>query len=148
MPRIEIINVCFTLMFVFISCKKENTIEPKTEPHSPYTIKYGETLTLPSLDLKIGFREILEDSRCPIGVMCFWQGRARINVWIVTSVTDTITIAPMIYGNSSKEDTIHHIPTDTLGYRITLQQLDPYPVFGDTTHTITDYTALISIIKK
>ncbi len=65
-----------------------------------------------------------------------------------TSGTDTIPFTPTIDGYSGKEDTLHHIPIDTLGYRITLLQLDPYPVYGDTTHTMNSYSALINIVKK
>jgi len=148
MLRDRKIDFIFILMIVFISCKRESTVDPEIEPLSPYTIKYGETLHLPSLDLKVGFREVLEDSRCPIGVICCWQGRARIDVWMIISRADTITIAPMIFGNSGTEDSLHHIPTDTLGYRIMLLRLDPYPMFGDTALTKADYTAFISIVKK
>jgi len=146
MLRNEIIK--FFIILTFISCHDQNIIEPETEQLSPYTIRYGESLTLPTLDLKIGFLGIIEESRCPIHVMCFWEGRAMIDVRMQTSTIDSIIITPTIYGSCRKEDSLCHHPIDTVGYRVTLLQLDPYPVYGDTTHTIADYTALISIVKK
>ena len=138
------------IVFVlFISCKKENTNEPERETQSPFTIKYGEVLSVKSFDLKVGFRDVITDSRCPTKYACVWAGVAVLNLWIKTSNIDTIRINPLIYGNCWKEDTARQVSIDTIGYHITLMQLDPYPVvFGDTTYSKSDYNALVNIVKK
>ena len=42
----------------------------------PFRLRYGEHKTIEPEGLKITFQEVIEDSRCPRGMVCFWEGRA------------------------------------------------------------------------
>jgi hypothetical protein len=74
----------------------------------------------------IRFDSLLTDSRCPTGMMCYWEGEAVIRVqW--TRMTRTADFTLKLSGSTTAQHSDAHIPFDTLGYRFTLQQLDPYP---------------------
>jgi hypothetical protein len=87
------------------------------------------------------FDSLLAESRCPIGMMCIWAGEAVIRVqW--TRMTRTSSFTLKLPGGANAQNAGAHIPFDTLGYRFTLQQLDPYPdphiriAYGSYTATI------------
>ncbi len=41
-----------------------------------FTLALGQTSSIAEEGLKIQFIEVINDSRCPINVTCFWEGRA------------------------------------------------------------------------
>ena len=43
-------------------------------------MKIGETAKLSEIGLELTFWNVAEDSRCPIGVTCIWEGRAVIQL--------------------------------------------------------------------
>lgn len=45
---------------------------------SEFEIPYGATAAIPSESLEVTFWNVPEDSRCPTGVVCIWEGQARI----------------------------------------------------------------------
>lgn len=47
-----------------------------------FKIRYGQELTVKGQDLKVKFASLLDDSRCPEGVECFWEGDARILIGV------------------------------------------------------------------
>ncbi len=140
-------KIFLCIVILFASCKKESTNEPQNEPPPPYTLLYGQVITIKSLSLELGFRDVTDDSRCPKEVMCYWEGIAHSSLWIKSSGSDTIFVTASIRGYCERKDTTRHIAVDTSGFRITLMQLDPYPVHT-TTHPKSDYSALVNIIKK
>ena len=42
-----------------------------------FSLRIGRKVTLRDTELKIRFVSVIEDSRCPKGVNCVWQGNAR-----------------------------------------------------------------------
>ena len=47
-----------------------------------FKIRYVQELTVKGQDLKVKFASLLDDSRCPEGVECFWEGDARILIGV------------------------------------------------------------------
>jgi len=136
---IVILFICFTW-----GCKTPPPTE--TEQESPVSLKFGEIAIVKSLNLRVGFRDVLEDSRCPKDMMCFWAGQAVLRLWLLPSNSDTIFMQPTIYGDVNRNDSSRHIAIDTVGFRIKLLQLDPYPVSNIVIRK-TDYLALLEISK-
>ena len=87
----------------------------------------------------ICFESALNDSRCPEGVECFWEGNAQARFKFVKS--NEIPIFFIL-------DTHPGFTTDTIvgGYKITLKTLSPYPVYGKIILP-KDYKAEIQIEK-
>ena len=52
------------------------------EPGSSFTLAPGETALVRGTDTRITFRQMREDSRCPVDVTCVWEGDAKIEIVI------------------------------------------------------------------
>lgn len=135
----------FLLLCLLWSCK--NPIEPETTHPITVSLKFGQSEMIKPFHLQVGFQDVLSDSRCPLNVVCVWEGRADIRLWLIPSKSDTVFITPSIYGYVDKSDTLRHIAIDTVGFQIKLLQLDPYPVAGSPVQK-EDYVALLEILKS
>ncbi len=110
-----------------------------------FWLKFGESKLVQSEQLEIGFDKVFTDSRCPEDVICIWEGAAEIELWLLKSSIDTTFLSVTIPGFITAESE-HHVSTDTLDYRITLLQLDPYPNTARE-RKLSDYRALLTISK-
>lgn len=100
-------------------------------PPEPVQVKLGEAFTLAAGQdasvvaeaLNLKFDQVLEDSRCPTRVNCFWTGEARLTVLVEqdgrapVSVEFNTNPAP---GQNKQEAKIGP-------YTIHLKSVDPYP---------------------
>lgn len=87
-------------------------------------LRYGESKSLPGKDIRITFDKVLEDSRCPEGVTCVWEGNAKIRLSLLLE-RDILSVGAL---NSNRK-----IDPDSLvfaGYTIRIKSLDPYPIDG------------------
>jgi hypothetical protein len=63
----------------------------------PFRLTYGERKTIEPEGLNITFQELIEDSRCPRGVVCFWEGRVVFTLKVETGKDEgvlTFTLRP------------------------------------------------------
>ena len=136
------------MLFIFLivfSCNNGTqtaSTERSTNPsHDPkVTIKYGQETAVVGKDISVRFTAILEDSRCPEGVQCIWEGNARIE----------LAIAKAVENPSSLELNTHdRFPIEAmyLNYIITLIDLKPYPKATEQIN-MQDYTAIVEIRKR
>ena len=44
----------------------------------PFELKVGQSATLAGEGLTLSFEAVAEDSRCPTGVQCVWEGNAKV----------------------------------------------------------------------
>jgi len=91
----------------------------------PFDLKVGESQTVGSHGLIVGFGEMLGDSRCPTGLLCFWEGDAVAQLWADQP------------GESLQDFQLHTFRDfkwkATYGdYEITLIRISPYPVHEST----------------
>ncbi len=106
-----------------------------------FTLQAGETVTVADTEMRLTFTAVVEDSRCPTMVSCFWTGRAVIemDVQMGDDAPQTITF-----------DT-NPAPTELLdtitvyGYTIHLERLDPYPEHPDNPIAFADYYATLVV---
>jgi len=88
----------------------------------PFDLHVGAALELGDDTLNVGFVGILEDSRCPEGVTCFWEGDASVHLWL------------QVAGQARQEFVLHS--AGSLGqqsiemgdYTVSLVLVAPYPV--------------------
>lgn len=84
----------------------------------------GQTVRFAEDGFEVTFWNVTEDSRCPIGVTCVWEGRVRVVVRARRNGTDLGEAELMLPGGGEG-------PTDEvrLGeFRVELRSVDPYPV--------------------
>lgn len=103
----------------------------------------GKTAVLTSGDLTLKFTEVLEDSRCPKDVNCFWEGQARI--LITAEQTGQAPLELEFNTNLATEGA-----TDTLDayeFVVQLEQLNPYPRNADNPITFAAYQAQLVVTQ-
>ncbi len=113
-----------------VSCSEsEDPVTPVTEkPFESQTVRlnYDETVVIDSADLTIKFDDLLDDSRCPANVYCFWEGQARISVLMSHPERGVAVVAPAKRGG----DTLwtRKLAGVALGYVVELIYIEPYPM--------------------
>lgn len=126
-------------LFIFTACNNStspelygNLIADKISPTDTITaeINVGESVWLDQ-ETELTFNSVIEDSRCPIGVMCFWAGTAEIELLINNQqyLLNTYLDPREIYFDD---------------YNIKLINLLPYPV-SDEEINYDSYVATIEI---
>jgi len=106
-----------------IACdEKREEVPIDTKFGDPITLKVGESTDIQEGVLTISFDKVVEDSRCPNGVDCFWQGQAMIQLLVNTSTTVDLIM------QAGKEE----LAVDTLdNFIYTLLDVSPYPDVKD-----------------
>jgi len=133
---------CLTgLSVVSISCDDDTSVVAPV--FSPVTLKYGQSAIIQSENVELKLDSIIHDSRCPPNAYCIWGGMAEIRLRLIKLPVDThYVILPILLG-VHKNDSDSHIQIDTLGFHITLLQLDPYPAPTNDS----DYVATVLILS-
>jgi hypothetical protein len=72
------------LVLPLLAACSQGVADPPVAPASvtaelgrEFELKMGQTARLSTVALRLTLRAITEDSRCPIDVVCVWQGNAR-----------------------------------------------------------------------
>ena len=113
--------------------------DSSTDPTGPslneeFTLQFGQTVTLKNEPLTITFKSVLEDSRCPTGAECPWEGNARILIQISqTDIELNTTLEP-------KQATYQ-------AYTIRLVAVEPYPILNEEIEP-EDYSIKIIVTRN
>lgn len=111
---------------------------------APSSSVVGDTtlLTLPvgtsasAGEITVGFNSVAEDSRCPTGVQCVWEGDAEVVLTLggpagIESVRLHTTLDPRV--------------VDFGGYEVELRAVAPYPVDGEAIEP-DDYVVQLAVV--
>lgn len=63
-----------SLLFSFLPGCSDAGVSPGVEFNDQFNLAYAHTVRLPD-GSEIYFKDVLEDSRCPVDVMCVWAGK-------------------------------------------------------------------------
>jgi hypothetical protein len=100
-----------------------------------FGLKFGDKVTLQGTNLTLAFKDVTEDSRCPEGAVCVWEGNARILLGVdQTAIALNTTLEPkqVIYSS----------------YVIQLLGLYPYPRIDKLPKKEEYIAALIVTVKR
>jgi hypothetical protein len=103
----------------------------------------GREAVIQGENLRLRFDDVLEDSRCPKGVECFWTGQARIAIRVLQA-GDSTTLE--FNTNPAPGQNRQSIPMGE--YTIQLWSLDPYPQTPDDSPALEDYRASLVVLKN
>ena len=119
--------ICLQACSVFQDGGRDSTVDLGEE----FQLRVGETAVFRYMnhlnegETEITFRELNEDSRCPIGVNCFWEGQV---VLALDAVTDGDTERLNYQGFVSPDTAAHLHQSFADIYELQLLRVDPYPI--------------------
>lgn len=103
-----------------------------------FNLRYGEQTALAGGNLSLTFVQVLEESRCPTGVQCIWEGNAQIGL---KAEHPTSSSATLTLNTSSRYDT----EATYQAYKVQLLHVVPYPKQGRSLEA-SDYCANLKVI--
>ncbi len=106
-------------------------------PGQAFDIKVGQEASIFSQQLSLKFLSVSEDSRCPQGTNCIWEGNGKVNIQLTSQgqTSDTVEL-----------NTAMSLPSEAtyLNYNISLLDLQPYPLAGRAIQQ-SEYIATVSV---
>ncbi|MCT7661702.1 hypothetical protein [Mycobacterium deserti] len=108
---------------------------------TPFGMAGGQQVSIGDASVRLRFIDVLEDSRCPADVECFWTGQARIAVSVVQDPEPAMTLE----FNTNPAPGQNRQTIQTGDYELTLQRLDPYPRTPDEVPALEDYVATMVV---
>lgn len=104
----------------------------------PFLLQVGENAALRE-GLHVRLVEVLEDSRCPKGATCVWQGQVRVAVEVTTGDGAPVRVELSTLPDKSS--------ADVNGFRIQLQDVAPYPEASRPQPPFEQYTATFVVTR-
>ena len=121
-----------SLLLLGAGCE-DRVVSPRGPQGRNVTVVEGSDAILATGD-RVHFDRVETDSRCPQGVMCFWEGEAQASFSLRAQGGVTTPFTLQIFGMLAAADTLRGMqrfqPVEVGRYRMTLLQLDPYPKEG------------------
>ena len=105
-----------------------------------FKIKIGQQVIVKGPKLRIKFDSVHDESRCPTGVQCVWEGNAGVVVELWNK-KKALVQATLNTNTSMKPNHLEH-----KGYTIKLVGLSPYPK-ADQRIDPKDYEAVLLVTK-
>ena len=105
----------------------------------------GENKFLPEYQMNVTFKNVSEDSRCPEGVTCVWQGAAVANIEFMGTTTRPMTIPLATTENTGRN---YHKSTFFNGYTISLVEVNPAPAAGEGAKSLAGKYRIGIVITK
>ena len=127
------------LLLILLSLVQSPSTDTKIGLGEEFKIKNGEEVVLKEEKLRIEFRSVTQDSRCPTGVVCGWAGNGEVLLEIVRkNKRQVVTIL-----NTLLE------PKEIFykGYKIRLLALNPYPKIDEPIDQ-RDYEATLVVTRE
>jgi hypothetical protein len=91
------VMITVSTMFLAAACAPVETAVV-AEPGQTFSLPLGQTAALKGTDVRLTFKDVRTDSRCPVDVQCVWAGEAKIGVIIsgngTTEETKILSLAP------------------------------------------------------
>lgn len=109
----------------------------------PFTVGVGQTAVMPTENLQLTFIEVLEDSRCPTQVTCFWTGQARPTIQVRLGDIELVTLE----FNTNPAPDLNQQQVSIGDFVIELQSLDPVPADPEVPIEPDDYRLTLQVTK-
>ncbi len=150
MVKVQLHRAAFLLSVIvcgvmFAQCNRKTTeviaedYSFKFELSTPFALGVTDKACNLDQNICIVMDSVYDDSRCPEGVNCIWEGNAKMRFKFTTSKNSYV-----LYLDTQPTSNIYHNDTIVGGYHISLNQLSPYPV-EDNPIKLSDYAAEIQI---
>jgi hypothetical protein len=105
-----------------------------------FKLEYGQEVAVKGQELSVKFDAVLEDSRCPTGVNCVWEGDAKILIGAREATSEALKLELHTNGRFNQAGAYRQ-------YVIRLVALDPHPK-ADVENEQKDYVATLLITRQ
>jgi hypothetical protein len=105
------------------ACGLSTSVEDPPGP-GEVDVPIGEEVALPGSIVRLAFTAVTGDSRCPLGVVCVWEGDAAVSIALTAGTGPT---QPFELHSALDPRFV-----DFAGVRVTLVGLSPYPREGES----------------
>ena len=140
-PRWLIVAVLALAMTACQASRKADADPVEFALGQQFPLSGGQEATIAGENLRVRFTDVLEDSRCPTEVECFWTGQARIAAAVEPAGREATTVT--FNTNPAPGQNVQSVDVD--GYTIDLKSLEPYPHTPDDGVALEDYTATLVV---
>ncbi|UQA74284.1 hypothetical protein K2F45_21115 [Sphingobacterium siyangense] len=127
------------------SCATQKESIANRKETESVSLAEGQSISLREYPIKIKFKGISEDSRCPEGVNCIWSGVAVAEIEIAEKATEPMIIK---LATIDLQDRGYQRTANTNGYTISLQDIAPYPNKEQGTQTLRGNYKISVIVQK
>ena len=104
-----------------------------------FKLEHDEVAFFKSENIQIKFSNVTEDSRCPTGVQCIWQGRVSVNITIVKNDQNKGDFSLTLGDNEKLAIRAFD------GFYIKLLEVNPYPAFPSHNIDLDQYVATLFV---
>lgn len=115
---------CLPLFFLMSNCKTQTAkTETSAVTNNMITIGLEKQVKIPNSKVSLQFKEVVEESRCPVDVTCVWEGIAIVNIEAISGnekTTFQVANRDFLQKNVMKSFSFS-------GYKFTLVELRPQP---------------------
>ncbi|WP_312765628.1 hypothetical protein [Epilithonimonas sp.] len=121
------------ILLLVSNCKTQSQTQTSENGNNTITIGINKSAKIPNSKISLEFRNIAEDSRCPVDVTCIWEGIAKVDVEGTVGNQKTnfqVGTRDFLQQNVSKSFSFS-------GYRFTLTDLKPYPGGKEESESVT-----------
>ncbi len=118
------LHICLLgLALMAMQCEEQL---PSFELQKPFSLQVGEQkMAIGTPDMIVHFTQVTQDSRCPKGVNCIWEGEAIAELVIGKMGVDTLALT---YQPGREKASVGRAS----GYSFRLLEVNPYPEKGNT----------------
>jgi hypothetical protein len=115
---------CALLLLVLplVCCAQATPPAAEVTLRQEFKLRLGQTIRVKGEGLKVRFTSVVEDSRCPKGEQCIWQGNAKIRLEVTKGEDKPVTFE--LSTEPGPQEATH------LNYALKFVALDPYPGTG------------------
>lgn len=147
------IIIASTVLLSVVSCNAQNETKKSTtnvasvekDKENIIYLVEGEKIFLKEYEMSIGLKNISEDSRCPEGATCVWEGAAVANIEVMGTATRPYTLSLATTDNVARG---YSKTAEFNGYIITLKSVNPSPTVKEGDKSTTNkYKIGITITK-
>jgi hypothetical protein len=126
----------FFCLLAATGCDEKGPTGPSVPTNQQFTLAPGETAAIDTTPLRVQFRRVMGDSRCPADAICIQGGDAIV---LIRVYEEKATRDYDLHTGNSQQAAVDHG-----GMRISLVQLQPYP-FSSRTIEPSDYRATLEV---
>lgn len=139
MAKLRFSLLAILLLFLFLAACGGGAAEVEADLGQEFSLSIGQPASIQGEELQLRFLEVINDSRCPEHVVCFWEGQASCLVEI--TYHESAQKVTLVQPGLTEEPSQIHFNNYLIEFNLT-----PYPQAGQEIKK-TDYRLQLKVTK-